>query len=193
VKAIKLLWRTLYWLRIRWKFSSNNSEYLRGVLHFYRFGFLYKSIEFPFVLYRNAYIRLKNNIQFGKNVTVAYNCFISPRSLFVGDNTWLGVNNFICGKVSIGKDVHLGPNVCIPGSSHNIESNLPLSTSGSEEKGTILEDYVWVGSNATILDGVTIGKGAVIAANSVVTKDVAAWSVTGGVPAKHIKFRKEIL
>jgi acetyltransferase-like isoleucine patch superfamily enzyme len=54
----------------------------------------------------------------------------------------------------------------------------------------IVEDYAWICSRAIILPGVTIGEGAVIAAGSVVTKDVAAWTVVGGVPAKKISVRE---
>lgn len=192
ISKIRFFYRTLYWLKIRWKFSYNHSEYLRGVVYYYLHCRKFKKIEFPFVKYKGAYIRYRENISFGKNITVAHNCFISPVELEVGDNCWLGVNNFICGRVKIGNDVHLGPNVSIPGSSHNIESDLPLSSSGAIQKGTILDDYVWVGSNVTILDGVTIGKGAVVAANSVVTKDVEEWAVVGGIPAKTIKYRTPI-
>ena len=88
--------------------------------------------------------------------------------------------------------MHLGPNVCIPGASHNINSSVPLSKSGSSFNGTIIEDYVWIGSNVTVLDGVRIGKGAVISANSLVNKDVADYTIVGGVPAKFIKNRQEI-
>lgn len=55
----------------------------------------------------------------------------------------------------------------------------------------VIEDDVWIGSNAVILPGVTVGRGAVVGAGSVVTKDVKPYSIVGGVPAKHIKFRFE--
>lgn len=192
MNELKQIWRTLFWLKIHWKFSFNNSEYLRGVLFYYKYKRKFKKLGFPFMLYKQSFIRNKENIEFGKNVTVAHNCFISPIELKVGDNCWLGVNNFICGKIEIGNDVHLGPNVSLPGAGHNIDSNLPLSSSGSVIEGTLLEDFVWVGSNSTIIDGVTIGKGAVVAANSVVTKDVEPWSIVAGVPAKFIKYRTTI-
>ena len=58
-----------------------------------------------------------------------------------------------------------------------------------EQKHTIIESDVWVGSNVTILGGVTVGLGAIIAAGAVVTKNVEPYSIVGGVPAKHINFR----
>lgn len=137
--------------------------------------------------FRHVFIRNKHVIEFGKNITLAHNCFISPLSLKVGNDCWLGVNNFICGKVTIGKGVIFGPNISIPGATHDISRGLPFSEAACLVTGTTIEDSVWIGSNCTILDGITIGKGAVVAANSVVTKDVAPFSVVGGVPAKVLK------
>jgi acetyltransferase-like isoleucine patch superfamily enzyme len=89
--------------------------------------------------------------------------------------------------VTIGNDVIIGPNVSIPGASHNIFVDVPFSESGLTSTGTVICDSVWIGSNVTILDGVTIGKYSVVAANSVITKDVPAYSLVGGVPAKIIR------
>jgi acetyltransferase-like isoleucine patch superfamily enzyme len=152
----------------------------------------FKSLGWPLHVYPRVYVRNKSGISFGRNITLAYNCFISPVELKVGDGCWLGVNNFICGRVFIGHDVHLGPSVNLPGASHNIESELPLTESGSTMEGTILEDFVWVGGNSTILDGVKVGKGAVVAAGSVVTRDVPAFAVVAGVPARVLKYRTPI-
>lgn len=171
--------------------NPNFMMYLKGFIYFLLKGIYFKKISFLIRKYNNVCILNKKNIEFGRNITLGHNCFISPISLKVGKNCWLGVNNFIAGKVEIGDDVHFGPNVCIPGASHII-SNLPISKSGSSFKGTIIEDYVWIGSNVTVLDGVKIGKGAVISANSLVNKDVADYTIVGGVPAKFIKNRQEI-
>ena len=174
-----------------WKFNSNHSEIMNGFIYYYLNKHKFKKIEFPLIKFRNVYIRNKHVIEFGKFITLAYNCFISPVSLMVGDNCWLGVNNFICGKVEIGKGVILGPNVSIPGATHDIKDNQLLSNSNILITGTKIEDYVWVGSNSTIIDGTIIGKGSVVAANSVVTKDVPPFAIVGGVPAKIIKYRTE--
>lgn len=175
-----------------WKFKSNNKEYLNGFTYFILNKHRFKSISYPFIKYDRAFIRNRENIEFGHNITIGYNCFISPLSLKVGNDVWLGVNGFICGKVVIGNGVIIGPNVSIPGASHIIDSVKPPLNSDSTVKGTIIEDYVWIGSNCTILDDIKIGKGAVIAANSVVTKDVPDFSVVGGVPAKIIRYRTTI-
>ena len=62
----------------------------------------------------------------------------------------------------------------------------------SDERGIIIEDDVWVGSRAIILNGVTVGRGSIIAAGSVVTKSVPSYSVVAGCPARMIKFRWDI-
>lgn len=174
-----------------WRFDSNHSEIMNGFIYYYLNKHKFKKIEFPLIKFRNVYIRNKHVIEFGKFITLAYNCFISPLSLRVGDYCWLGVNNFICGKVDIGNGVILGPNVSIPGATHDITLNQPFSKSGITISGTTIEDSVWVGSNSTIIDGIKISEGAVIAANSVVTKDVPPFAIVGGVPAEIIKYRKE--
>ena len=179
-------------MHIKTVISNVSMHHIRGLVYYICNKVKFKALKFPVIKYKSSYILNKHVIEFGKNVTIAHNCFISPISLKVGNNCWLGVNNFICGRVLIGNDVHLSPNVCIPGASHNIDSDQPLSKSGSTIKGTIIEDYVWVGSNVTILDGVRIGEGAVISANSLVNKDVESYTIVGGVPAKYLKDRPKI-
>ena len=123
-------------------------------------------------------------------MTVASGCFISPICLHVGDNTWLGVNNFICGKVTIGKNVALGPGVIIPGASHDT-SLLINSAMGASLNviGTVIEDDAWIGGNACILDGVTVGRGAVVGAGAVVTKNIPPYAVAMGNPARVVRGR----
>lgn len=109
---------------------------------------------------------------FGKNITIGKNVFINSGCHFQDQ-----------GGITIGDDVLIGHNVVLatidhnlnPYDRHNIYS--PIS----------IGNRVWIGSNAVITRGVTIGDGAVIAAGAVVTKDVEANTVVGGVPAKFIK------
>lgn len=99
-------------------------------------------------------------------------------------------------KVKIGNNVMFGPNVTILSGNHRINYLGKCMTEvhdcdkeGIEDKDIILEDDNWIGANATILKGVIIGKGAVVAACTLVTKDVPAYSIVGGIPAKVIKMR----
>ena len=86
------------------------------------------------------------------------------------------------GGLSIGQYVSVSPDVHFITASHDINSSEFVLTLGSIEVG----DYSWIGSRATILPGVTIGKGAVVAAGAVVTRDVGEFEVVAGIPAKCI-------
>lgn len=94
--------------------------------------------------------------------------------------------------VYIGDNVMIAPHCMIAAGDHDFKQlEKPMRFSGSVTKGPIIiEDNVWIGSNVTITDGVRIGNDSVVAANSVVTKDVAPFDIVGGVPAKVIGNRK---
>lgn len=113
--------------------------------------------------------------------------------LLVGSNSQIGPFTVIftsASGVEIGNNVMIAPHCVIASGSHNhtnIDSirHAPSITNGP----IIIEDDVWIGSNCTITDNVKIGKGAVVGANSIVNKDVLAYSIVGGVPAKFISSR----
>lgn len=158
----------------------------RGIVYL----FLFKKLRFPFYVYKNTYIGNCKNITFGKNITVGFGAFINPLKLEVGDNTWIGVNCFLCGNAKIGKNVMIGPNVVIPGAEHKYQDLIvPMINQGLVIKGTIIDDNVWIGGNSVILDGVKIGKNSIIAAGSVVTKNVDENCIVAGIPAIKIKSR----
>ncbi len=94
-------------------------------------------------------------------------------------------------NVIIGNDVMIAPEVYILHSGHIFESkNITMRFQGEKYYPiTIIEDDVWIGARAIINAGKKIGKGAIVAAGSVVTKDVAPYSIVGGNPAKFIKNR----
>lgn len=94
-------------------------------------------------------------------------------------------------KVSIGKYTMIGPRVCIVGGDHVYDKvGVPIIFSGRPAlKPTIIGDDVWIGQNAIVMCGVTIGNCAIIAAGSVVTHDVAPFSIVAGIPAKVIRMR----
>lgn len=107
-----------------------------------------------------------------------------PRNIVVGEGTIIGNGCFIDGRdqVTIGNHVDIASEVMIYSSQHDIRSaefapiNAPV----------VISDYVFIGPRAILLPGVTVGKGAVVAAGAVVTKDVEPGMVVGGVPAKVI-------
>ena len=113
-------------------------------------------------------------LEIGNNVGIAQNCFIQVR-----------------GRVIIGNNVIFGPGVSIFSENHNFDNpDLPVSIQGETRKGVIIEEGVWIGTRAVILDGVKIGKNSIIAAGSIVNKDVPSYTIVGGVPAKIIKSRR---
>lgn len=138
-----------------------------------------------------------------QNNQTTTNCIFSPENVSVGNNTY-GELNIITfrnvTKLSIGSYCSIGQNVYfLLDAGHELAylSTFPFKTAlfhhHNEEaisKGDVLiDDDVWIGFGATILSGVHIGQGAVVAAGSVVTKDVPPYAIVGGVPAKVIKYR----
>lgn len=108
----------------------------------------------------------------------------------IGVKSLIGEYNVIRGQggVTIGDRVYTSPHVQIVAVNHVFDDpQRPFTEQGITAQGIVIEDDVWIGSGAVITDGVRVGKGAVVAAGAVVTSDVAAHTVVGGVPAKLIK------
>lgn len=112
-----------------------------------------------------------------------------PDRITVGENSIVGPENVLLsqGGIRIGDNVNISGFSYIISQEHNIESP-GLETTLAE---VIIEDYVWLATNVTILPGVRIGRGAAVAAGSIVTKDVPPCAVVGGVPAKKIATRPD--
>lgn len=108
--------------------------------------------------------------------------------LMIGDYTRVGLRNTIIGPVTIGSHVNLAQNITVTGLNHNFEDiNIPIDEQGVSTSQVIIEDDVWIGANAVILPGVTIGKHSVVAAGSVVSQSIPPYSVCAGIPARVIK------
>lgn len=117
--------------------------------------------------------------------------FGTGAGISLGNRSNLGINCRVRGPLQIGDDVMMGPDVTILGPSHCHErTDIPMIEQGSQEpKLTVIGDDVWIGARAIILNGVRIGRGVIIAAGAVVTKDIPDYTIAGGVPAKVIKSR----
>ncbi|BAO75972.1 galactoside O-acetyltransferase [Winogradskyella sp. PG-2] len=108
--------------------------------------------------------------------------------VIIGNRTRIGLSNTIIGPVNIGNDVRLAQNVVLSGLNHNYaEIDSPIHEQGVSTKPIIIEDESWIGANVVILPGVTIGKHSIVAAASVVTKDIPKYTLAAGNPAKVLK------
>ncbi len=95
----------------------------------------------------------------------------------------------ISGRVRCGDGVRIASHVSLVGFNHGFDDpDQPIYRQKHETLGITIEDDVWIGANAVVVDGVTVGRGAVIAAGAVVSKDVPAMAIVGGVPAKVLRF-----
>ena len=117
-----------------------------------------------------------------------------PEKLFIGTDTGISSGTQInaAGTIRIGKSVLIGPNCVIWSQNHKYKMpNIEIRLQGYENSPVIIEDDVWIAASCVILPGVTIEKGAVIAAGAVVTKSCQAGAVVAGVPGRMIGNRNE--
>ena len=129
----------------------------------------------------------------GNNVKMfGYSTIVNSEKLVLGDNVRIGYNcYFFCkGGIEIGDNTILSRNITIYSSNHDFLSGdmIPYNNKYIHKKVKIGKG-VWIGMNVSIIPGVTIGDGAIIATNSTIIKDVEPYSIVGGNPAKEIKKR----
>ena len=129
----------------------------------------------------------------GENVNIEKGAEFSS-DISLGDNSGIGINAQIAAEVSIGNDVMMGPYCFIYTANHCTDrTDVPMWKQGfTKIRPVVIEDDVWIGGRVTILPGVHIGRGSVIGAGAVVTKDVPEYSVVGGNPAKVLKYRSTV-
>ena len=126
-----------------------------------------------------------------KHINIQWMCHFE-NDVIIGDRSGIGPNCFLHGPTKIGKCVMMGQDCLIYTRNHDFSNvDIPMIDQGfKEKKEVIIEDDVWIGARVIILPGVKIGKGSIIGAGAVVTKDVEPYSVVAGVPAKLIRKRK---
>jgi len=129
-----------------------------------------KKIEsFPFI-FPGAFFQHSYGIEAGKNLNVNR-----------------GVHIYGRGGVEFGDYVLIGPNVVIASSQHRYSiKGVPILFQGHEKKRVVIGSDVWIGANAVVLPGVTIGDGVIVGAGAVVTGDIEPYAIVGGVPARKI-------
>ncbi|MDY4063088.1 MAG: acyltransferase [Candidatus Limiplasma sp.] len=128
----------------------------------------------------------------GENVNVERHARFG-RGVTLGDRSGIGINASIGEQTHIGSDVMMGPDCVIYTRNHRFDRlDIPMREQGYGPVEPVeIGDDCWIGGRVTILPGVHVGNGAVIAAGAVVTKDVPPYAVVGGVPAKIIYNRKD--
>jgi acetyltransferase-like isoleucine patch superfamily enzyme len=145
-----------------------------------------------------AYSKL--GVTLGDNVTIDRGSVLRATAVIrnygtgisIGRRTAVGLNNVILGQggVTIGNDCLLGPNVTLLSENHRFDSTTrPVREQGEVRKALVIGDDVWIGAGSTVMSGIKIGNGAIVAAGSVVTKDVESYSIVGGAPASVIRLR----
>lgn len=126
----------------------------------------------------------------GKNSVIeSFSCINNAvGDVLIGDYTRIGMHNTVIGPVTIGNHVNLAQGITITALNHNFtDKEKRIDEQGISTSAVNIGDDIWIGANAVILPGVTIGHHAVIAAGAVVNKDVPAHTLVAGVPAKVIK------
>ena len=136
----------------------------------------------------------------GKNVRFDPDGFYSFENIILGSNVSLGICPTLMAAKSIiriGNEVIFGPRVAVIGGNHNTTVIGRYMRDITEKRvgddlGVVIEDDVWIGTQAVILHGVTVGRGSIVAAGSVVTKSIVPYSIVAGCPARAIAFRWDV-
>lgn len=146
--------------------------------------------------YRSRFLAHGSNFRFDPWGQYSFN------TISVGDDVSLGERPILLAPrsyIKIGNHVMFGPEVTIRGGSHVIDyvGRFMKDIKDGEKRpeddlGVVVKDDVWIGTRAIVLHGVTIHRGAVIAAGAVVNKDVPPYSIVGGVPARVLRFRWDV-
>ena len=141
--------------------------------HFVRLGFYRIVFQFDIgsdsVIFMGAWFDTKKNLKIGNNSIINQKCRLDNR-----------------GGITIGNNVSISAEVCILTADHDLQS----CDFVGRTRSVIIEDYVFIGTRAMILPGITLGKGCAVAAGAVVTKSVAPFVIVAGVPAKPIGKRQ---
>ena len=170
---------------------------VRSILYRYAVAFVDEYVvndilpHIPFWNVRRALLR-QIGVKIGKKSFLMKRCYLlSPRRIVVGDCTDINRGCFIDGRggVTIGGNVSISHDVRIVTGGHDVDSK----EFHAKYMPVVIKDYAWLGIGCTILQGVTVGKGAVVCAGAVVTHDISDYDVVGGVPSRHIKWRSKDL
>ena len=149
------------------------------------------------------------DVEFGEDCFVSADAAVYPDRLRLGDRSYIAahayvtgdvrtgadcsVNSFavVRGTVALGSGVRIGAHSSLLGFNHGAEPELPVHQQPVTSRGITVGDDVWIGSQVVVVDGVSIGDHCVIGAGAVVTKDLPAWTVAAGNPARPLRDRRD--
>ncbi|WP_416670509.1 acyltransferase [Egbenema bharatensis] len=137
----------------------------------------------------NNLLRLRKGVALERGVDIGS---MDHTTIDIGDRTFIGPYVYIVGtgNIKIGQDCMIACQSGIIANQHRFDDlSRPIREQGVTKQGIVIEDDCWLGHRVTVLDGVTIGKGSVVGAGAVVTRDIPPYSVAVGVPAKVISRR----
>lgn len=153
---------------------------------------VYNKIAFLQANFRAKWWRLFVK-KMGENVHIMTGVrILSPAGVSIGHHVYINHHTDMSGKggLTIGNYVKIGPFCNIQSVDHvYTDWQKPMFSQGMRPDPIVIEDDVWVAANVVIVPGVTIGRGAIVGANAVVTRDVEPYAIVGGVPARVIKYR----
>lgn len=139
---------------------------------------------------------LPGELTLGDSCVVDGDLTLSPRggSISIGPRCFLGKQSVLQAYrgsfITLGSDVMVAHGVTIVASNHGTDLGQPMNLQPENGRGIVIEGDVWIAAGAVILDGVTLGQGAIVAAGAVVHRNVAPYSIVAGVPARQVGTRK---
>jgi len=194
----KLIFRELesYFIFVVQNIPGMLGSYLRHSIYRLLFKKCGKHVRFPIGVHIKGYknIELGNNISFSSESRLYAKSLTNESRIKIGNNVAFNTNVMVnaddMGEIIIEDNVMIGPNTVFRSANHEFRNPAMIIRLQGHTKGTIrVGSDVWIGANCVILTNVSIGKGAVIGAGAVVTKDVADFEIVAGVPAKKIGSR----
>jgi acetyltransferase-like isoleucine patch superfamily enzyme len=195
IQTLKSIPWLVRWVRV-WRQRQNEKQVSRWIRdHNVKGCAIDKRLTFTGHQDGRKYVHMGESIYMERDVTIWISSFTGAdpqlslgARTYVGQNTYLGVHY----PIQTGKSVMIGAYSYIISANHRFaRRDIPIQHQGFEGAPIMIEDEAWLGTHVVVLPGVKIGRGAIIGAGSVVTKDVPAWEIWGGVPARFIKVRPE--
>jgi acetyltransferase-like isoleucine patch superfamily enzyme len=158
----------------------------RALLHMFRMANYYNT----------NHVRPRRLIKMGKSPSISPDAiFSNPERISFGDNIHIGSRSHIwagpsVGRITIGDDVLIGPDVMITAASYRFDDGSPVTSQVMDEGDINIGNDVWLGAKVVVLPGVTIGVGAIVGASAVVTKNIPDFAIAVGIPARVVGQRK---